>query len=226
MARGPKYKVPRRRRREGKTNYYKRYIMVLSGKLRFVVRRTLNHIIVQVVKFHPKGDITLVAAHSRELVKKYGWKGATDNLPAAYLTGFLAGLRALKAGIKYAVPDIGLHKFTPCCRIFAAIKGGIDAGLEIPLGIHKIFEDEDKLEYCLKYRIPGQHIADYASKLLSENPELFEKRFSKYLSREFDPRNLPNHFRETLLKICKDYGLSEDVCSELPRLPGKEEEGE
>ncbi|MEM4827748.1 MAG: 50S ribosomal protein L18, partial [Desulfurococcaceae archaeon] len=26
MARGPKYKVPRRRRREGKTNYYKRYV--------------------------------------------------------------------------------------------------------------------------------------------------------------------------------------------------------
>ncbi|MEM4452579.1 MAG: 50S ribosomal protein L18, partial [Thermosphaera sp.] len=39
MARGARYKVPRRRRREGKTNYYKRYVMILSKRPRFVVRK-------------------------------------------------------------------------------------------------------------------------------------------------------------------------------------------
>ena len=51
MARGPKYKVPRKRRREGKTNYYKRYRMIKSGqKVRAVVRKTNRYIIVQIIE--------------------------------------------------------------------------------------------------------------------------------------------------------------------------------
>jgi large subunit ribosomal protein L18 len=41
MARGPRYKVPRKRRRQGKTDYYFRYRVLKSGqKVRAVVRKT------------------------------------------------------------------------------------------------------------------------------------------------------------------------------------------
>ncbi|RLG87714.1 MAG: 50S ribosomal protein L18 [Thermoprotei archaeon] len=196
MARGPRYKVPRRRRREGKTNYYKRYRYVLSGHIRAVVRKTNKYIIVQFIKFNPIGDETLVACHSNELSKLFGWKGDPNNTPAAYLTGLVAGLRALKAGIKYAVPDIGLHRPVRGSRIFAAIKGIRDAGVEVPAS-KEVLPSED--------RIRGEHIAKYAEMLASSNPDEFNRRFSKVLSRGLDPRELPKHFEEVKLKILEAY---------------------
>ncbi len=196
MARGPRYKVPRRRRREGKTNYYKRYRMILSGKPRFVVRKTNKYIWVQVVLAKPQGDHVVAAAHSMELVKKYGWMGGTKNTAAAYLTGYLAALRALKAGIREAVIDIGLHRPTKGARVFAALKGGLDAGLRIPHGDGILPEE---------YRIRGEHIAKYAALLASEKPEEFEKRFSEYLKRGLDPRRLPEHFDEVKARIEAEY---------------------
>ncbi|WP_440060044.1 50S ribosomal protein L18 [Thermogladius sp. 4427co] len=195
MARGPKYKVPRRRRREGKTNYYKRYKMILSGKPRFVVRKTLNYIWAQVVIAKPQGDIVVAAAHSNELVKKYGWKGGTANTPAAYLTGLLAGLRALQKGVREAILDIGLHRPTRGGIVFAVAKGGIDAGLKIPVG-EEMFPSED--------RIRGVHIAIW-SKMLREKG-LVERYFSRYLSRGLNPEELPAHFDEVKKKILLDYG--------------------
>ncbi|BDC19348.1 50S ribosomal protein L18 [Acidianus sp. HS-5] len=191
MALGPNYKVKPRRRREGKTNYYRRYVYVLNRAIRLVVRITNEHVIVSVTKFDPKGDITTVSAHSIELVKKYGWKGDTNNTPAAYLTGYLAGLRAKKAGIETAAVDIGLFTPTKGARIFYIIKGAIDAGLKVPIG--EIEFDED--------RIKGVHIAEYAKKLEAENPEKFNKMFSRYLSRGLNPKDLPSHFEEVLNKI-------------------------
>ena len=99
MAHGPNYKVKFKRRRLGKTNYYKRYVYVISKKIRFVVRITNKYVIAQIIKIDPRGDIVIAAAHSIELVKKFGWKGDTNNTPAAYLTGYLAGLRAIKKNI-------------------------------------------------------------------------------------------------------------------------------
>jgi large subunit ribosomal protein L18 len=191
MALGPNYKVKPRRRREGKTNYYKRYVYVLSRAIRLVVRLTNEYVIVSVMKFDPKGDITIASAHSIELVKKYGWKGDTNNTPAAYLTGFLAGLRAKKAGIESAVADIGLFTPTKGARVFYAIKGALDAGLKAPMGDIELDEN----------RIKGVHISEYAKKLEAENPEKFNKLFSRYLSRGLNPKDLPSHFEEVLNKI-------------------------
>ncbi len=196
MARGPRYKVPRRRRREGKTNYRKRYRMIVSRKPRLVVRRTNQYVWVQVIIAKPEGDVTIAAAHSRELVKRYGWLAGTKNTPAVYLTGLLAGLRALRAGVKQAVLDIGLHRPVKGARVFAALKGALDAGLEIPHG-EGIFPSEE--------RIRGEHIASYADMLEKNSPELFEKRFSLYLARGLDPRQLPEHFEQVKEKILKEY---------------------
>ncbi len=197
MARGPRYKVPRRRRREGRTNYYKRYRMVISGqKIRAVVRKTNKYLIVQLIKFAPKGDETIITVHSKTL-RKLGWLGDLKNTPAAYLTGLIAGLKAKNAGIHYAVPDIGLHPSVRGTKIYAAIRGLRDAGVEVPAS-EEILPSEE--------RVRGEHIAQYAERLMKENPELFSKLFSNHLQRGLDPRNLPRHFDEVKRKIISSLG--------------------
>ncbi len=189
---GPRYKVPRRRRREGKTNYRKRYKMVLSGKTRLVVRKTLKYIDVKIIDFAPQGDIVRAAAHSAELVKKFGWRASTSSTPAAYLTGFLAGLRAKAKGIEEVIVDIGLHRPVRGARVFAAVKGALDAGLKIPVS-EEVLPTED--------RIRGEHIAEWAKTLAETDPEKFQRQFSRLLAQGFDPRDYPSHFEEVLEKI-------------------------
>ena len=196
MARGPRYKVKYRRRREGKTNYYKRYRMVLSKRLRLVARKTLRYIIAQIIKFNPKGDIVLTSAHSIELKKEYGWKAATDNTPAAYLTGLLVGLRAKAKGIEEVILDIGLHRAVKGARVFAVLKGALDAGLKIPHS-PEILPSED--------RIRGEHIASWAKMLSKSNPEFYQRHFSQYLKNGLKPEDLPKHFEEVKAKILQDY---------------------
>ncbi len=202
MAHGPKYKVPRRRRREGKTNYHVRYKMIRTKRIRVVVRKTNKYIIVQFVYPTPIGDYTLAAAHSRELVKYFGWKAGTKNTPAAYLTGLLAGLRAKKLGIEEAIPDIGLHRPTRGAKVFAAIKGVIDAGIKVPCS-EEVIPSED--------RIRGETIAKYAEMLAEQDPEKFRRQFSLLLRNGFDPRELPKHFEEVKNRILEVYNQVPEV---------------
>jgi len=160
----PTYRMPFRRRREGKTDYKKRLRLLLSGKPRLVVRKSLRYIRAQIVEFHQKGDKTMVSAFSQEL-KKLGWKFACDNLPAAYLTGLLLGKRALEQGIKEAVLDVGLYPSTKGSRIYAVVKGARDAGLAVPCS-EDVFPTED--------RIRGEHIATHVKKF-KNIPKVFEE---------------------------------------------------
>jgi len=192
VAKGPTYKVPLRRRREGKTDYRLRKKLILSGLPRLVVRGSLKHFTVQVTKAEINGDRVLASAHTKQLVRDFGWRGACGNIPAAYLTGLLAGLRAVNNGIKKAVLDIGLFSPIKGSRVFAALKGAIDAGMEIPCS-EEVLPDED--------RILGKHIADYALKLLESNADEYNKRFSQYLSNNLPPEKLPEHVEDVKNKI-------------------------
>src|SRR5208283_503432 len=154
MATGPRYFVAFRRRREGRTDYYQRTKLVVADAPRMVVRRTNRHIIVQLVNAEMDGDKTIVSANSAEL-EKYGYTGATANTPAAYLTGMLFAAKAKKAGQARAILDIGLNRATPGARVFAALKGAVDAGLELPYG-EEIIPSEERLN--------GEHIAAYNKK--------------------------------------------------------------
>lgn len=156
--------MPFKRRRLGKTDYKKRLRLLLSKKPRLVIRRSLKYITAQIIEFSQKGDKTIASASSREL-KKLGWNFACDNLPAAYLTGLLIGKKALEKGIREAVLDSGLYTSTKGNRIYAAVKGAIDAGLEVPVS-EEVFPSED--------RIKGLHIANYLEKFKSL-PEKFEE---------------------------------------------------
>jgi large subunit ribosomal protein L18 len=151
MATGPRYKVPFRRRREGRTNYHLRYKLILSKKPRLVVRKSNGNTTLQLVVAEMSGDKTLLTVTSKSL-KDYGYTLATGNIPAAYLTGLLFGKKMLGLGVNEAVPDIGLHASTKGGRVYAAIKGVIDAGVDIPHS-PEIFPGDD--------RIRGEHIKEY-----------------------------------------------------------------
>ncbi|KYH41137.1 MAG: 50S ribosomal protein L18 [Candidatus Bathyarchaeota archaeon B26-2] len=196
MAKGPRYNVPFRRRREGKTDYRLRRRLVQSGLPRLVVRGSLKNIVVQVVEADIVGDRVVVSAHSRELVRDYGWRGPCGNIPAAYLTGQLCGYKALTKGVKEAVLDIGLHAPTKGARVFAALKGFLDAGVMVRHG-EEILPDED--------RIRGQHIAEYAAQLSAEDKEAYVRMFSQYLANGLPPEELPKHFLQIKEKISERF---------------------
>jgi len=158
--------LPYRRKRAGKTNYKKRLKLLLSNKPRLVVRPSIKNIIVQIVEYNPKGDQTIAAAHSREL-KKFDWKLNTGNVPSAYLTGLLLGKKAIEKDIKSAILDIGLHTPTKGSRIFACIKGVVDAGVAVPVS-KEIMPDKE--------RISGKHI-----KKFEDMPKIFEEVKNKIL---------------------------------------------
>lgn len=188
MAHSSRYKLAFKRRREGKTDYRARLNLIGLDKSRLVVRITNQHTIAQIIKVNLDGDETVVSAHSKEL-KKMGWLGSGKNTSAAYLTGFLAGKKALEAGIEDAVLDIGLKSSTRGARIFAALKGAVDAGLNIPHNDIVLPADE---------RIRGEHVAAYAESLSDEE---VEKKFSLYIKNGLSPKDLPDHFESIKQKI-------------------------
>lgn len=143
MKQGPRYHVKPRRRREGKTDYRKRLNLLRSRKIRIVVRKSLNNTQVQFVEYKEEGDNIIASAKSNEL-SKYNWKFSTSTTPAAYLTGLLAGKRAVDKGISECVLDIGRHPPVTGSKLFASLKGVVDAGINCPFSEEKL-PNEDRL---------------------------------------------------------------------------------
>jgi large subunit ribosomal protein L18 len=158
MAEGPRYRVPFRRRREGRTDYRQRQRLLRGRVPRAVVRLSHRNANVQFISYDETGDKVLAAATSKEL-GKLGWTGATGNLPAAYLTGYLAGKRATQSGVDEAVLDIGLKGPARGSAVFAALKGMLDAGIEIPHGEEVLPSAE---------RLNGAHIDENMGKMIEE----------------------------------------------------------
>jgi len=205
MALGPSYRVPYRRRREGKTDYHARRALVLSRIPRLIVRGSLRHMTVQIAEAQPNGDRIITSAFSRELIKTYGWQANCGNLSSAYLTGFLCGLRATGKGVKKAILDIGLFAPTKGSRLFAALKGALDAGVEIPCDKEKLPDDK---------RISGQHVAEYAQHLAADEQETYQKQFAQYLKEKLSPEQLPEHFTQTKEKIIESFKQPEEKKKE------------
>lgn len=136
-------KIPFKRRRKQLTNYHKRLKLITSGKPRFVVRISNKYITCQVIKYKADGDITLSTFNSKKLAD-YGFKSG-KNLQAAYLAGLVAGLKSLKAGAKSAVLDTGLKTSVKNSRIYACLKGFIEAGVKVPHG-EKVLPDDKLLK--------------------------------------------------------------------------------
>ncbi|MBC7219000.1 MAG: 50S ribosomal protein L18 [Hadesarchaea archaeon] len=193
---GPRFKVQFRRKREGRTDYRYRLKLLRAKKPRLVVRISLRHISAQVLNFTPQGDVVLVSAHSKQL-ENFGWKDGTSNLPAAYLVGLLCGYRAVKAGIREAVLDIGMRHPTKGAKIFAVLKGALDAGLQVPHQ-EEILPSEE--------RISGTHISKYAERLKKEDERTYMARFASYLSQGLNPEQLPDHFNSVKQEVIRQLG--------------------
>ena len=185
MATNQRYVVPFRRKREGRTDYHKRLKLLSGDAPRFVIRKSLHHMRVQLVVYEPMGDKVLVSATTEELVKK-GYKGATCNVPAAYLCGMLLAIKAKDKKIERAVADIGLSTPVRGSVLFAAVAGARAGGLDVPTD-EKALPSEDRLK--------GMHVAAYA-KLLKKDDALYKRTFSAYLKNGLAPEELPKHVEE------------------------------
>ncbi len=147
MATGPRFSVKFRRAREGRTDYKKRIGLLKSNLPRLIIRKSNKQILTQIVLFDIKGDKIIAQASSSEL-KKLGWKHSLKNISASYLTGLLIGKKALEKKVPEAILDIGFYTATKGAKLFAVLKGVIDAGLKINHD-PKVFPSED--------RIAGKH---------------------------------------------------------------------
>jgi len=158
MATGPRYRVPFRRRREGRTDYRHRAALLRGGMVRAVVRKSNRNVRVQFVEYKNGGDVVLASAVSTDL-GELGWTGSGKSTPGAYLTGLLAGKRAKDKGLEEAVLDIGLREPTKGAVVFAALKGIVDAGIEVPHS-DEMLPAED--------RISGKHMREGTTDKFSE----------------------------------------------------------
>lgn len=127
-AKGPRFRIKYRRRRDGKTNFAKRLALVKGGKTRMVVRRSNKGVVVQFVDFEPEGDKTILTVNGTHLAKEHKWP-SKRNVWTAYLTGLKAGMMAKEKGVKEFVLDMGMYVPSKGSVIFAALQGAADSGL-------------------------------------------------------------------------------------------------
>lgn len=178
---------------EQRTDYMARLALLKSGKPRLVVRRAHSNISIQVVTYEPSGDRAVTGVISKEL-RKLGWKFSCGSLPAAYLSGMLAAVKAMQAGVRAAVLDIGLQAASKGGALFAAAKGAKDAGMDIPLG-----EDAADMK-----RFRGEHIAAYAKAI--KNTEAYKRQFAACLKAGADPESIAQNFDDVKAKILSQHG--------------------
>lgn len=137
--------LPKKRRIKNKTNYLKRKRLLEGGRPRITIRKSNKYITIQYVETRIAQDTVKKSIVSSELLE-YGWPkeklGSLKSLPAAYLTGLLFG-KMIKS-FKPAVLDMGLIRNTKGSKIYAALKGIVDSGFNIPHG-KEIFPEEKRI---------------------------------------------------------------------------------
>merc|ERR1712144_45070 len=217
-----RYQVKHRRRREGKTDYYARKRLVAqdknkynSPKYRFVVRFSNKDIICQVMSSKISGDVTHTAAYAHELTRyaaayctgllcarrllqKYGldskYEGVTEvdgefNDWYIYDENNEDGPSAF-----HALLDVGLKATSLGSKLFAALKGAHDGGLEIPHSEKKFFGyDSEAKEYCAeehKERIFGGHVRDYMESMEQDDPDKYAKHFKRFIDADISADDL------------------------------------
>ena len=136
-----------------------------TPKYRLIVRFTNKDIVCQIAYAKIEGDVIVCAAYAHEL-PRYGVKVGLTNYAAAYCTGLLCARRLLQKynlGDKYegqtevdgehftvednddgpgafrAYLDVGLKRTSTGARVFGAMKGAADGGLDVPHRYHFYF---------------------------------------------------------------------------------------
>jgi len=182
-----------------------------SPKYRMIVRFSNTDVTCQIAYARLEGDVVVSAAYSHEL-PRYGVKVGLTNYAAAYCTGLLLARRTLQKfnldtiyegnteingemynvededdgpGAFRACLDVGLARTSTGAKVFAALKGAVDGGLDIPHSEKRFpgYDNESKSLNAEVHRdhIFGKHVANYMSSLAEEDEEAYKKQFSRYI---------------------------------------------
>jgi len=189
-----------------------------TPKYRMIVRFTNKDIICQIAYARIVGDVVICSAYAHEL-PAHGVKFGLTNYAAAYCTGLLLARRLLKqlkldtvykgleqaSGEDYNVEkeneeqpgafrcylDIGLARTTTGARIFGALKGALDGGLDIPHSEKRFpgYKKEEGKYHADVHRryIFGLHVADYMKKLHGEDEDAYKRQFSRLIKEGITP---------------------------------------
>ncbi|XP_077225416.1 large ribosomal subunit protein uL18-like [Tasmannia lanceolata] len=204
-----------------------------TPKYRFVVRFTNKDVIAQIISASITGDMVLAAAYAHEL-PRYGLEVGLTNYAAAYCTGLLLARRVLKTlemdeeyqgnveatGEDYSIEptesrrpfrallDVGLIRTTTGNRVFGALKGALDGGLDIPHSEKRFagFKKDDKsfdAELHRKY-IFGGHVAAYMKILMEDEPEKYQSQFSEYIKKGIEADDMEELYKKVHAAIRAD----------------------
>ena len=205
-----------------------------TPKYRMIVRTTNRDICCQIAYARIDGDKIVAAAYSHEL-PRYGVKVGLTNYAAAYCTGLLLARRVLKKfnldtvyegtkdvngehfmvednddgpGAFRACLDVGLARTSTGARVFGALKGAVDGGLDIPHS-EKRFPGYDAEEKSLaadvhRRHIFGQHVADYMKSLKEEDEDAFKRQFSQFIKNGVAADSMEKMYANAHAAIRKD----------------------
>jgi len=141
-------KTPRKRRKQGKTDYLNRLKLLKSEKPRLVFRKTNKYFIVQYVLSEEAKDKIIFGTTSKELLL-HDWpkdfSGSLKSIPAAYLTGYLFSKKIQNKKLEQPIVDLGMLRTLPKTKIFSFIKGVIDGGINISCK-EEYFPEEEKIK--------------------------------------------------------------------------------
>lgn len=107
-----------------------------------------------------------------------------------------------------ALLDVGLVKTTTGNRVFGALKGALDGGLDIPHSEKRFagFSKDSKqldAEVHRKY-ICGGHVAAYMRTLMEDEPEKYQSHFCEYIKRAIEADNLEELYKKVHAAIHAD----------------------
>jgi large subunit ribosomal protein L5e len=211
-----------------------------TPKYRFVVRITNTDIVCQIFSADLTHDVCMLAAYSHEL-PRYGVKVGLTNYAAAYCTGLLLARRInKKLGLDYegqpevdgedfnveadpegkapfkALLDVGLRRTVTGARIFGALKGACDGGLDIPHNDRRFPGSEcnagDYSADAEKHKsyIFAGHVKEYMEALQEDDEEAYAKQFAKYISAEIGPDDIEGIYEEAHKAIRADPFVKRD----------------
>ena len=107
-----------------------------------------------------------------------------------------------------ALLDIGIKNTTTGARIFAALKGAADGGLDIPHS-NKRFPGYSRDTKTFdaevhKGHILGEHVADYMREMEEDDEENYAKHFKMYIDADKDADDLEEMYESVHASIRKD----------------------
>lgn len=112
-----------------------------------------------------------------------------------------------------ALLDVGCRATTTGCRLFGALKGAADGGLDIPHS-EKRFPGYDRSakEYDAdmhRERIFGGHVGEYMEYLEEEDNAKYQQQFASYIKNDIEPDNLEELYQSVHEAIREDPSPSD-----------------